>query len=111
MSYYHCQHLNFTHGQAMVMQGDYLKPKRDYIKNAFVPNMGTITQSAQLVYPTDNEEINPSPTVLLEWEEVPNAKWYLLEVFPKNNFVNSQTFLITYTFDIFESNQTFFWRV
>ncbi len=50
----------------------------------------------------------------LDWAEIPNAKWYLLEVSTTNNFANPQSFVVdstSYAYAISEFEKNYFWRV
>ena len=94
MSYYTCDNQAFTTGQALVMQGDYLKPSRDYIRSNYIPNSNIITQSPTLVSPANHSTVAANP-VTLDWSDVPYTSMYLVEISKSINFSIEPQFFIT----------------
>ena len=114
MGYWMCPLFAFTPEQSLVMQADYEKPSRAYLQSSYIPNTTPITQAAVLISPLDNATLS-SNYVTLDWDDVPGASKYFLEVSRKSNFSQfTQTFVTTqseYMLSLPEANKNYYWRV
>ncbi len=113
MSYYDCDNQAFTTGQALVMQGDYLKPSRDYIRSNYIPNSNVISQSPTLISPANHSTIAAN-SLLLDWSDVPNTSLYLVEISKSINFSVEPQFFITTQSELsvtLNDEHKYYWRV
>ncbi|MEM7102691.1 MAG: T9SS type A sorting domain-containing protein [Bacteroidota bacterium] len=111
MSYFFgCQERQFTDEQSAVMLADYAG--RTF--NDGTPD-GDIDQDANLVSPVNTTVLFQN--VVFDWDPVPNATKYLLEINRNSNFnpsfVVEEVYLTTntYTSTLLSNNQTYYWRV
>jgi hypothetical protein len=74
-----CTNYHFSNDQIDIMLEDYNSPFRTYLKTNYIPSEGEITDLANQIYPSNNEDI-PFTNVELEWDPVPNADRYLVTV-------------------------------
>ncbi|HHB77907.1 MAG TPA: T9SS type A sorting domain-containing protein [Saprospiraceae bacterium] len=114
MGYWMCPLFAFTPEQSMVMQADYAKPSRAYLQSNYIPNTTPINQAPTLISPANSTTLS-SNYVTLDWNDVPNASTYFLEVSRHSNFSQlTQTFITTqseYVLALPEPNKNYFWRV
>lgn len=81
MSYFsNCAQFVFTPDQVNRMQQNYNSTARNYLKNNPLPNFDTITGPVNLLQPKPGEQLNVFDGVLFDWEDVPNATHYILEI-------------------------------
>lgn len=81
MSYFsNCAQFVFTPNQVTRMQQNYNSTARNYLKNNPLPNFDTITGPVNLLQPKAGEQLNVYDGVLFDWEDVPNATHYILEI-------------------------------
>ena len=118
MNYFlECNDHYFTDDQKEAIQNDYDSSQRNYIKHSYVPNTDPITMTPELYAPIDNEITAGYNIVTFDWEEVPNAQFYMLEIDqvqlfnfePKRFIVSAGTSKDVE--DIFQPDVTYFWRV
>lgn len=70
----------FSDMQAAAMLADYNAPARNYLRASAIPGFNEIMEQATPVAPVGNQVTPYYDSVLLEWNEVPNADAYFLEV-------------------------------
>lgn len=118
MSYFsNCSAYQFTPNQILVMQADRAKPTRNYLNNNFTPLAESITSPADmLVSPVGGDTTVFFDEVVLNWNTVPGAEYYLVEVDIVATFSSgfAQTFVTTntsVTVNGLQSNRLHHWRV
>jgi len=81
MSYFNnCDSYLFTPNQTTRMQTNYNSTSRNYLKNQPTPNLDTIIGPVSIIQPTQGQQLNVYDGVLFDWEDVPNATHYILEI-------------------------------
>ncbi len=117
MSYFFgCNGYLFTNQQKNIIAQDLASNNRNYIRPNYTPSGGPITGTAELLSPEDGATTNAYNQVVLEWEAVPGATHYLLEVDrltsftvePQYYIVSSTSFLLV---DKLEPERKYYWRV
>ncbi len=111
-----CYPYTFTPDQINAMYGDYAKSSRDYIRqSSYVPNTTQVTEPATLVWPGNNENLASNIGVTLDWNDVPNAEYYLLEVSRSLNFSSlTQNYIVTESqkeLPELTANKKYYWKV
>lgn len=110
-----CDDYYFSDEQKMHIQNSLFSSARNYVRPNYTPNTAQITEVPILVAPIDNEDIPGYTNVILEWEPVPGADRYLVEidrfqtftVLPQRFIVHTNSLLI----DELEPNKKYYWRV
>ncbi len=91
-----CYPYIFTADQVDMMYGDYAKASRNYIKSSYIPNTTQVTDQTTLTWPANNSNSGGNIGVVLNWDDVPNAEYYLLEVSRTTNFSQlNQTYIVS----------------
>ncbi len=107
----------FSEGQIGAMRANLLTAKRNYLNRVEpLPLIPESEARANLIFPANNELVNLSG-IVLEWEPVPNATNYIIEIsrsvstFPA--FATTQYTSTTNRLELppLEDNRTYFWRV
>lgn len=81
MSYFGgCDGYQFTPDQIGQMQANYGLSIRDYLKSSYEPNEDAIEGIAEFSSPTFGEKIETHNSVTFNWNAVPGATYYLLEI-------------------------------
>lgn len=81
MSYFNnCGQYIFTPNQVTRMQNNYNSATRNYLKNQPAPNTDTIVGPVTIIQPTQGQQLTVYDGVLFDWEDVPNATHYILEI-------------------------------
>ncbi|HHB79118.1 MAG TPA: T9SS type A sorting domain-containing protein [Saprospiraceae bacterium] len=110
-----CYPYVFTSDQINMMYGDYAKTSRNYIKSSYVPNNTQVTTHANLVSPTNGANTGGNIGVVLDWEDIPDADHYLLEVSRYPNFSKlNQNYIVSESqkeLPELTPNVNYFWRV
>jgi len=75
-----CTQNQFTTGQKNVMTNFLFHPLRNYVRPNFTPNTQVITQTPTLKSPVNGETLPARNNIKLEWEPVPGADQYLVEL-------------------------------
>ena len=118
MGYFNfCSAYVFTQQQQNVVLADRASSSRNYLNNNFSPAATEInTPTDLLVSPAAGATVPYYDEVLFEWNAVPGATYYLLELdivtsysspFSQSYLVNSTSKLVTGL----TSNRSYFWRV
>lgn len=118
MSYFNdCSPYAFTPDQIDIMNADLNSGSRNYLDNTFVPETTEITTPADLLLAPDHASIVQFfDNVLLQWQAVPGATHYLIDVDIVSTFGTqfSQTFIETSTNKLLTNllpNRTYYWRI
>jgi hypothetical protein len=117
MGYYRNCSFTFTNDQKSVMAADLGSTYRNYIRpSSITPNTTVITETPNLTQPADASTTPAYNTVLFQWDPVPNASQYLLEIdrIPSFSFEPTRIILSAngiWMSDIFESDRKYYWRV
>ncbi len=112
-----CNPYVFTQDQMDIMNADLNTSARNYLDNTFTPAATDITTPPNLlVSPASGSITEFYNTVLIEWQAVPGATHYLVEVDIISTFgtINAQTYFETGTSKLLTTlspNKTYFWRV
>lgn len=119
MGYFNGCDYAFTPGQGDIMLADLASPQRNYLDNSFVPAATEITVPTDLlVAPVGGTTIAFYDEALLQWNAVPGATYYLVEVdissffspssgFYQSTIVNTNSALFTEL----DPNRLYNWRV
>lgn len=118
MSYFNnCSAYAFTQDQMDIINADLDSPTRNYLDNTFSPVATDITTPADLLVAPANGTTQPYyNNVLLEWQAVPGATHYLVDIDIVSTFGTnfSQTFIETGTTKLLTNlspTKTYYWRV
>lgn len=118
MGYFNfCSDYVFTPQQQNVVLADRATTARNYLNNNFSPAATEInTPTDMLVSPVGGVTVPYFDEVLLEWNAVPGATYYLLELDWVTSFASpqSQSFIVSSTSRLVStlaSNRNYFWRV
>ncbi|MCB9330451.1 MAG: T9SS type A sorting domain-containing protein [Lewinellaceae bacterium] len=118
MGYFNdCSNYVFTNQQKSVMMADLNSSARNYLDNNYTPPSEEInTPTDLLVSPGSGATVPYYDEVLVEWQDLPEATWYLLEFdfvstyatpYAQSFMVNSNSKLVTTLLP----NRTYYWRV
>ncbi len=113
--FFGCSNYIFTDGQKTEIQRSLLSKDRDYLRSNYQPNITEIKDPVYLVSPADQEQVNRDRQVMLKWQGVSGADFYLVEVdrspsfdyAPLSEITNVDSILIQ---DL-EPERNYFWRV
>jgi len=118
MGYFNaCNPYVFTQDQIDIMNSDLVSSSRNYLDNTFNPPASEIITPANwLLSPAPGSTTEFYNTVLIEWEAVPGATHYMVEVDVISSFAtaNSQLYYETGTSKLLTTlspNKTYYWRV
>ncbi len=118
MSYFdNCNSYAFTPQQQSIVLADLASPARNYLDNNFTPAATEINTPADLlVSPAQGETVPYYDEVLLEWQAVPGATYYLLEMDIVTTYASaySQTYIVNTNSKLVTSllaNRNYYWRV
>lgn len=108
-----CSPYTFSEGQKSLMLIDYNKAYRNYIRTNFTPVATQINTAPQLIAPASGVTI--AGDVTFEWEAVPGATMYLLEIDRLSSFSIKPIMMLvegtSQVVDVLEPNKTYHWRV
>lgn len=118
MSYFNnCSSYAFTQDQIDIINADLSSSSRNYLDNTYVPVATDIaTPTDLLVSPTNASTIPHYDNALLEWQAVPGATHYLVDIDIVSTFGTNyaQTFIETGTSKLLTNlspTKTYYWRV
>ncbi|MBL7774962.1 MAG: zinc-dependent metalloprotease [Saprospiraceae bacterium] len=112
-----CSNYVFTPQQNAAMQADLASSARNYLDNNFTPVSTEINTPANLlVAPASGANVPFYNEVLVEWQSLPEAKYYLLEFDIISTYVSplSQSFIVDTNSKLvttLEPNRNYYWRV
>ncbi len=106
----------FSEDQMDLMTADLYSSQRDYIRPGITPNLTAVTNAPELVSPMSASTVSGYQNVMLDWETIPGADYYFLEVDNLPNFstANVQKYVITGNSSAnlnLQASTTYFWRV
>jgi len=91
MSYFsNCPEFVFTPNQGGRMTSNYNSSGRSFLRNNPLPNLDTIVGPVSIITPQNAEQLNVFDGVLIDWEDVPNATHYVLEI----RYVSATEYLV-----------------
>ncbi len=115
MSYFlHCDDYFFTAEQGQVMRNNYLSPERNYLRKRTPTVVDAPDGEITPIYPLDQEELEVYGLLTLDWEDIPNATHYLIEVSRRRSFSNvvAREIVDKSEFALeFSPNKYYYWRV
>jgi hypothetical protein len=118
MSYFNnCSPYAFTQDQIDIMKADLNSNARNYLDNSFMPVATEINTPTDLLLSPDNAAtVQYYNDVLLEWQPVAGATYYLLDIDIVSTFGTqfSQTLIVTETSALIQNlmpTRTYYWRV
>ena len=118
MGYFNeCSNYAFTQDQIDIMNADLASVSRNYLDNTFTPTATEInTPTALLVSPANASTVSYYNSILLEWDAVPGATHYLVDIDIVSTFGTqfAQTFIETSNSKLLTNlspNKTYYWRV
>jgi hypothetical protein len=117
MGYFNGCDYAFTQDQMDIMNADLNSASRNYLDNNFVPVATDINTPTDLLSaPAQASTTEYYNSVTLEWQSVPGATHYLLEldIIPSFGTSGAQTFIETGTSKLMttlQPNKTYYWRV
>lgn len=107
----------FTESQKAMMIQDYNSGARSYIRTGHIPNLTEMNEAPALLAPADDAVLGYYNAVNFDWEDIPGADFYLLEVARNASFSDQQ---IAYEEMVagsskvangLEAGRTYYWRV
>ncbi|MFZ4543852.1 MAG: zinc-dependent metalloprotease [Saprospiraceae bacterium] len=111
-----CAKYKFTNEQKALIQADYNSSRRAYIRSSYVPAIQPISQHAINHSPNGPIVVQYFDNVTLDWDDVPGADAYLVEI-DRTSSLNSsgvQRYLVgnsSLTVFKLEASKSYFWRV
>jgi hypothetical protein len=112
-SFTNCPDYKFSPNQGDVIVADYYN--RPELFNTTVPALMPVTELPNLTFPINDEVVPFDGSVTLEWDAVPNATQYILEIslIPNFGFLAERTLVQTNSHTSLELMEGFpyYWRV
>ncbi len=92
MSYFdNCASYTFTPIQIGLITASYNSARRNYLRNNILPVNNTVCSAAPVnLVPANNAVTDQFPKVELDWDDVPNATHYVLEISNFLDFIGDQ---------------------
>ncbi len=117
MAYYsfeNCLDYQFTDDQEAVIFADYMN--RPEIYNVPAPDINSVEETANLLSPIGQEFVESYNVVHFEWEAVPNASFYLIQIartVASFSIIHEQAFVSStnYTSTALDANRYYDWRI
>lgn len=111
-----CSKYKFTAEQKALIQADYYSARRAYIRSNYVPQIEVINQQAANLAPNGPIVVQFYDNVTLNWDAVPGADAYVVEVDRTSSFNSSsiQRYIVggtSLTVFKLEPSKSYFWRV
>ncbi len=108
----------FTEDQSRIMNADYEAADRRYLRNnAVAPTTEVVTEIPVLTLPLNEATVADSKPIALQWEAVPHADSYLVEVDLIASFVVRPLRIVVNTHELeldpslLFKDRTYYWRV
>ncbi len=116
MSYFGaCSPYVFTDGQRELISADLASNRRNYLRPGLAPTLDSITTPASILAPLNESKVQNNTPVTLNWDDVPNAKYYLVRIAENRSLrKNLQQFIVEdseLTLENLKQNEEFFWQV
>jgi hypothetical protein len=116
MGYYtDCSSYEFTNGQKNIMNSDFFSIQRAYIRTGVIPSLEVVSGPVNYIYPENDGQTSAFDNVTLDWDDVPGANKYIVNIARNSAFtIESERFIV----DASELNLTtlsedkrYYWRV
>ena len=92
MSYFFgCTGWHFSQGQKNLIRTDLNSSKRSYLKSTYTPPSTTVSGEVNYQYPINNQEALRNAPIVLQWENVPGATFYIVEYSRRKSFDSNFT--------------------
>ncbi len=106
----------FTTQQKEAIVKDYLSNNRNYLRRTQAYNpLPLITDPVIYIKPTTSNQPIGYDIVSFDWEDVPNAEYYIFEVAENTGFnINAKTYILNHSDTVLttlKAKKTYFWRV
>ncbi|GJM32786.1 MAG: hypothetical protein DHS20C18_17870 [Saprospiraceae bacterium] len=105
----------FSPIQQQLVLTDLASSQRFYIRPNYTPQHAIISETPALTYPIDGATTDNYNWVNLQWEQVPGAQFYLLEISRIASFAIDPVEVIVYgnskIITNLQADKTYFWRV
>ncbi len=106
----------FTPQQKDAIIKDYLSSKRNYLRPSQAYNpLPLITDPVVYIKPTTSNQPSGYDMVSFDWEDVPNAEYYIFEVAENTGFnINAKVYILNHSDTVLttlKAKKTYFWRV
>ncbi|MCO6477987.1 MAG: zinc-dependent metalloprotease [Phaeodactylibacter sp.] len=108
---------HFSEEQIAMMLQDYNSPSRAYVRSGHIPSLTELNEAPGLVFPADDEVLGYHNAINFDWEDIPGADFYLLEIAPVSSFSESLTVYENFVFgsskvvEGLQASRTYYWRV
>lgn len=89
-----CSNYDFTPMQIDMMLDDYETTRRNYLRSSYVPNTDELVGKAEIITPENRAELENYDNIFLDWEEVPGATHYIVEM-SANNIGYDESWIVT----------------
>ncbi len=113
MNYFdNCNEYHFTNQQIIQINNSLFHPNRNYVRPGITPTLDAVTGPTTLTHPASNQKIDTYNHVVLNWNAVPGANRYLVEV--SNSSIGNVRYIVPgppHVLTDLPPDQTFLWRV
>ncbi len=106
-----CDTFRFTEGQTDKMLANFNSTTRSYIRSSYVPNQSEITVAPILHFPEEGDTIVDFASILFDWDEVPGASEYLIEIRGSNQYQSAILKETEYLATSLRKNNKYFWTI
>ncbi len=87
MSYFFgCTGWHFSQGQKNLIRTDLNSAKRKYLQSTYTPPSTTVSDQVNYQYPINDQEVLRKEPIVLQWEKVPGATFYIVEYSRRKSF-------------------------
>jgi hypothetical protein len=105
----------FSQNQKDAILKDMLSNKRNFLRKVNYTPKAEVTDQPFYITPTNSNPAKGYDTIKFDWEDVPNADYYVFDIAENNGFnLNPKTFILTHsdtTLTNLIKNHTYYWRV
>jgi Secretion system C-terminal sorting domain len=112
-----CKNYIFTTDQKALVSADYLSAKRLYIRPNYTPTIVDVNVATALTYPANGATTDFFNNITLDWDDVPNADGYIVEI-DQTASIGTTNFFTSYVTKTSNLNLTtlvkdkkYYWRV
>lgn len=106
-----CDTFRFTEGQTNRMLTNFNSTTRSYIRSSYVPNQDEITDVPVLLTPQTEEKLAAYENIKLDWDDIPNASSYLVEIKGINQYYSVVVKMSEYIIPVLKKNNRYSWTV
>jgi len=107
-----CSSYTFTPDQKTNISNSLFHSSRNYVRPSFTPNLAQVSASPAIISPAQGETVDTYNWVVLEWEDLPAADHYLVEI--ANSTIGNLRFLVDenqLVLNNLEPNKGYIWKV